>query len=338
MRSHSEVADFTHLSDNKYFARNYKGIRKLKFWLSIWLGNRKADQLMHETLKKKECYYGPFKGEYGHFLAHTLPFLSYLHRKGVKIHYCGMDIHRPLLIDESGQSIVASSHALRDFFAEVSPASNKTIPPVDVQQEIQKFEQKAGSSQLPFWNIGDESYYWFIHRNHTVTRGWMQGYHLEKYYGTKRINSVVIFPRSKGAKTSKNNGGPWDYQLLAETLSPYFDKVYICGHPSQVFQLEIKGNIELCITADNAEILRRCADSNLIITQHSGVNNLGEYTDTQVLIIYNGKPPIGSMQNTLRFRPFLVGQGRERHELAYAFSLEEVIDYVKHFRRLPGSK
>src|SRR5205823_14480788 len=114
---------------------------------------------------KKICYYGPFKGEFGHFLAHTLPFLMYLHKKGVKIRYCGMELHKPFLVDESGKSIISEFTPLRDFFAEVPPNSNTVVPPADVQKVISEWTKEAENSRLPFWNIGDDFYYWFIHRH-----------------------------------------------------------------------------------------------------------------------------------------------------------------------------
>lgn len=320
----------------------YISLHKLKGWalftfrMRIFAGNRKAWWRLQMTLLFKRCYYGPFKGEFGHFLAHTLPFLAYLHRRGVKIHYCGMELHKPFLVDESGQSIIHEFTPLRDFFAEVAPRSNSAIPPQDVQEVIAAFNKKAKRGIAPFWNIGDDFYYWFIHRNWLLRKPYTQGYDLSKVYGGKKENNVVIFPRSKGAKFSDNNGGPWDYQQLAEKLGPYFNKVLICGHPSQVLALEAKGNIELHITADNAVILEKCANSTLIITQHSGVNNLGEFVGTQVLLIYNGEGPIGSLHNTLRFRPSLMGQKtQQRFELAYAFSDAEILDYLqKHIARI----
>src|SRR5687768_14888004 len=220
------------LSDNKDFARQYRGLSYLRFWFKIWRGNRAAEKRLRETLKRKMCYYGPFKGEFGHMTAHTAPFLMYLHRQGVKIVYCGMEIHKPLLVDEQKKSILHDFRPLRDFFAEVSPSGNSTVPPADVQEEIRKFEKEAESSGLPFWNIGDNFYYWFIHRN-WLPEGHTYAYDLRKAYQTKEENSVCIFPRSKGAKFSKNNGERWDYQEVIEALKPHFDKVYICGHPSQ---------------------------------------------------------------------------------------------------------
>jgi hypothetical protein len=319
-------------SDNKTFASQYTGIERFRFWFKVWRGYAVAYIKLHYTLLVKKCYYGPFKGEFGHFLAHTLPFVSYLHSKGVKIYYCGMELHKPFLVDENGDSIIYQYIPLRDFFAEVSPRSNNTVPPADVQHEIEKFKKIAKNDFLtPFWNIDDEFYYWFIQRNWLLKGPYMKTYKLEKVYAKGKEKAAVIFPRKKGAAFSENNGGPWDYLEIARTISPYFDKVYITGHPSLSEDLKSEGNIEVCLSKDNRTILEICAKSELLITQHSGVNNLGEYTNNQVLLIYNGKPPIGSLQNTLRFRSYI----GTRHELDYAFTMEEIKEYAKNFTFKP---
>ena len=87
-------------SDNKGYAiqHNLKGLTLAKYWLKIYYNFYKADLRLKQTIKKGKCYYGPFKGEFGHMTAHTAPFLMYLHSKGVKIIYCGMELHKPLLI------------------------------------------------------------------------------------------------------------------------------------------------------------------------------------------------------------------------------------------------
>ena len=59
-----------------------------------------------KALRDKECYYGPFKGEFGHLLLHSVPFLMHLYNKGVKIHFCGVEIGKPFLIDDKGNSII----------------------------------------------------------------------------------------------------------------------------------------------------------------------------------------------------------------------------------------
>lgn len=333
---HSEVDGYRFpylLSDNRAYAiqRNLKGLSLIKFWLKIGWHYRKADKRLKETLNKGICYYGPFKGEFGHMTAHTAPFLMYLHKQGVKIIYCGMQLHMPLLVDENGKSIIHDFRPLRDFFAEVSPKSNSTVPPPDVQQEIKKFEDEARTSGYPFWNIGDNFYYWFIHR-HWLLNGHTQVYHLEKFYKTKEQNACCIFPRSKGAKVSHNNGEQWDYDKVIGILRQYFDTVYVLGHPSQVLNINASEGVVPCITADNARIFECVANSRLLVTQHSGVNNLGEYLNTPVLIIYKGGQSvsdIGSMNNTLRFRHAL----GNRHLLAFAFNEEQIAEYARKVSR-----
>ena len=317
------------LSDNKTFAKQYGFFARMRFWLKVARGYRAANKKLEETIRKGVCYYGPFKGEFGHMTAHTAPFLMYLHKKGVKIIYCGMELHLPLLVDDQKKSIIHEFHPLRDFFAEVSPRTNATVPPADVIAEIEKFNKLAEHSGYPFWNIGDDFYYWFIHRN-WLLRGHTSVYDLQKAYQTKDENSVCIFPRSKGGATSKNNGERWDYQELIKTVSPYFDKVYICGHPSQCESIQASGNVELCVSTNNAVMLEKCANSKLIITQHSGINNIGEYTNTKVLIIYKGGKTIsdiGSIYNTLRFRPSI----GKHFPLSFAFSLEQITEFAKGF-------
>ena len=319
-----------YFSDNDSFAiqNNLKGFALLKYRLKIKRGFKAADKRLKESIDKGKCYYGPFKGEFGHFTAHTLPFLMFLHSKGVKIIYCGMTLHLPFLIDEHGNSIISNFRPLRDFFAEVTPKSNGTIPPGDVQFEIDKFEKEANASGFPFWNIGDNFYYWFIHRNWLLNNH-TKVYHINKFYGPIKNNTCCVFPRNKGKSKSHNNGESWDYNEVINLLVPYFDKVFVCGHPSQVKELTINHpKVEICVSTDNTVMLKKTSSSKLIITQHSGVNNVGEFVNTQVLIIYKGGTKvddIGSMNNTLRFRHSL----ENKFPLAFAFNNEQIIDFVR---------
>ena len=316
------------LSDNKSFADSLKGLKRLRFWFKIWRDKRKAERKLKKSIEKGECYFGPFKGEFGHFLGHTAPFIGYLRKRGVRVHYCGMELHKPFLVDELGNPLVESYFTLRDFFHEVNPSSNTTRPPKDVQREIENFKFKAENSDSPFFNIDDDFYYWFIHRNWTVDHAYGKTPNLEKVYKIRDENSAVIFARKKGAATSKNNGAPWDYMELARSISPYFDKVYMAGHPSlSDSNLLEEGNIELRLSADNCDILEACCNASLIITQHSGACYIGEYTNSEVLTIYKGKAPIGSIRNTLRFKDY-VGQ---KYPLEFAFSEEEVVSFVEDF-------
>lgn len=285
--------------------------------------NRKIiERFYRDALKAKECYYGPFVGEFGHFLLHNLPFLMHLHHLGVRIHYCGMAIHGPFLRDEEGRSILAEYHSLRDFFGEVKPMTNRTEPPKDVMAEIEIFKQKARDSSLPFLDISQRELYWNALRNIQIGR-WQHVYDLSKVYGEGKKNTAVIFPRKKGGATTENNGGPWDYAEVARTLSPHFDHVYLVGHPSLSAEVEPEGNIEVKVSQDNTETLRYCAEARLIVTQHSGAVHIGGYVDTPVLIIYNGKPPIRGLFDTIRFRRFIA-----RRPLQYAFGYEEIENQI----------
>lgn len=277
-----------------------------------------------KALREKECYYGPFKGEFGHFLLHNLPFLSHLYQKGVKIHYCGMALHKAFLVDEKGNSLVYSFHELRDFFSEVAPHSNETVPPADVQTEVNNFTNKALKSGKAFLNIADKDMYWFVFRNWQLKKGRQYTFTIENVYKTKQENACVIFPRKKGNAVTPNNGGPWDYLQIARLVSPYFDKVYITGHPSMSAELNSEGNIEVCLSTDNKVVIEKCCNANLIITQHSGAVHIGIYTNTNVLLIFNGQPPIKGLIDTLRFRENLTNK-----KLNYAFNADQILDHVK---------
>lgn len=280
-----------------------------------------------KALRDKECYYGPFKGEFGHLLLHTTPFLMHLHKMGVKIHFCGLEIGRPFLINDKGESIIHKFHPLRDFFAEVPPCMNEAIPPADVQEEILKFQDIAYKSKKGYLNIADHDMYWFVFRNWQLN-GRQFMYPLQNVYKTKTENSCVIFPRKKGNAHTNNNGGPWDYMRIARMVAPYFDTVYITGHPSMSAELQAENNIEICISADNRVVLEKCSNASLIITQHSGAVHMGAYANAKVLLIFNGELPIRGLADTLRYRENLTSE-----PVNFAFSYSEIEDYVKLFNK-----
>ncbi len=307
----------------EYGRRNMNFRGKLKYNRMVMDKIAILNRFYTAALKEKECYYGPFKGEFGHFLLHNLPFIMHLHRKGVKVHYCGLDIHRPFMLDEDGKSIVASWHPLRDFFGEVRPVSNETVPPDDVQKDIRAFARKARKSGKPFLDISDRNLYWFVYRNWQLG-GRQHCYRLDKVYAKGKTNSCVIFPRKKGAAVTPNNGGPWDYMKVAEAMLEHFDEVRFVGHPSLSDQIEDRNGISVCLSCDNDTTLRHCAEARMIISQHSGAVHLGAYVNTPVLLIYNGKPPIKGLVDTLRFRKNL-----SQEPLHYAFSLDEIVNFAR---------
>jgi ADP-heptose:LPS heptosyltransferase len=110
---------------------------------------------------------------------------------------------------------------------------------------------------------------------------------------------------------------------IARAVAPYFDKVYLVGHPSLSAEAYPEGNIELKISSDNAETLKYCAEGLLIITQHSGAVHLGAWLNVPVLVIFNGAPPIKGLIDTLRFRRNIANR-----PLNYAFSLPEIVKFV----------
>jgi hypothetical protein len=311
--------NFTYVRQN-----NLRGKKLIKFWLKVIFVYIKAYLRLIATLYKKECYYGVFKGEFGHFLGHNLPFLMYLYSKGVKINYCGLEIHKPFMIDDKGNKIYKKFYALRDFFNEVKPSCNSVIPPDDVQLEIKKFEDDAKKSKLPFWNISDEFYYWFVHRSFLL-KGFTYTYELDKFYADTKENSCCLFPR-KINNFTKNQGRPWDYKEVIKVLLKHFDKVYICGHSAHIEEIDINDNNRVfMIKNDNYEMLKAVSKSKLIVTPHSGVVYLGEYVSSDILIIYDGASSpneIGSIRNTLRFKKQFKGKSK----FYYAFNLQQIDD------------
>ena len=289
---------------------HYLGI-VLRSYFKIW-------KFYLNTRRVKECFYGPFKGEFGHFLLHNLPFLSHLHERGIKIHYCGMELHRPFLVNNEGESIIFKYYPLRDFFSEKAPSMNCVLPPDDVQKEIDTFVETAQAARLPFLNLLDHNMYWFVFRNWQLN-GRQFKYNLDQVYKSSAEHSAVIFPRKKGAVFTLNNGGAWDYQEIASSLKPFFDKIYITGHPSMSANLREDEKIIVCLSADNSVILEKCSNASLILSQHSGAIHLGSYTNTNVLLIFNGTPPILGLSDSLRFRKNI-----DQRPLNYAFNIDEI--------------
>lgn len=295
--------------------------------------------LYYRTIIFKQCYIGPFAGEFGHLLAHYVPFVSYFHSKGVKVHYCGMELHKPFYVDENGQPITASYLAVRDFFAESPPSSNVIKEPEDVRAITSAFVAKAKKSFYPYWDLSNFDFYFYFFRWWKLKKGYMKSYDIGKVYRTQKENSVVLFPRKwnpnfpeRYAVQLKNNGEMWDYLELSRLLSRHFEKVYVMGHPVFTsFDFSSFGNVEAILTSDNRLIVEKCANTRLMITPHSGVNNLGVYTRTPVLMIYKGGREVGDIDVTNAFRKGL----KEKYPLMFAFSMEEVEDFVtKHLSQI----
>lgn len=300
---------------------------------SMWAYGIGAGIKYRITIISGRCYYGPFTGEFGHLLGHNLPFIAHLYSKGVKIQFCGMQIHKPFFKNESGDEIVSSYLALRDYFSQSAPDCNEAPEPLDIKDITSTFVTGAKKSLLPYWDNSNPDYYFNFFRWWVLRKGFNKVYDLSKIYKTKEENSVVIFPRKWNSnfpgdeeKQLKNNGEVWDYEKLSKSLIPYFDKIYVIGHPVfSAVDFSSFANVEVALTNDNAYTLEKCSNSRLIISQHSGTVYLGEYSNTPVLIIYKGGRHIGDIEITKQFKK---GLG-SKHPFSYAFSMDEIITHVK---------
>ncbi len=318
--------------DEHHYALQYSGISRSRFYFKIYRGYAVAYWKLLMTLLFKRCYFGTFNGEFGNFLSYVLPFLSYLHSKKVKIYYCGLDLYAPFMVDEQGKSIIHEFVKLPDFFKEVTPNTNDSTDLPSLHKDIiNKFDERARNSIYPFWNMNDNYFYWFIYRVWIVKGGpFMKTVQLNKLYKTKEENSVVVFPRAKKDKggIAPNYGEPWDYLELIDSIKGYFDKVYVLGHPAMSLPIKSYENVEVLISDNNYNLLEKCSNSKLIITQHSGTKYLGEYLNTQVLVIHKGTLPITGMLFNMVYN-YYIGT---RFNLHFAFSIEEIKKYCQKFK------
>lgn len=310
-------------------SKGYRGLNffgKIKFTQILFQNNKKLNHFEKLATKKKECYIGPFIGEFGNFLLHILPFISYLDNQGIKVHYCGLELHRPFLKNKEGKDFLASFVNLRDFFKEIKPSGNsiKRLPN-DVEESISTFIQQAKSSQLAFLDIfNDKDLYWYSFRNWQLENRQLT-YDLSKVYTTKKEDKVVVFPRKMAKNFTPNNGGRWDYNQLGEKLALHFEEVVFVGHPelSDTKKNE-NSNIRYAITGDNKDVLLECATAKLIITQHSGAMHVGAYVKTPVLLIFKGPTPIKGLDDSIRFR-----KNFAFNEVDIAFNEKEIEHYLK---------
>lgn len=328
-------AKFVQRIKKKVFLPIHVGVLKASNNLRLSIAYLGYYQLYYKSLLKKKCFFGPFTGEFGHLLGHNLPFVAHLYSKGVKVEFCGMDLHRCFFVDEAGKSIVSSYTPLRDFYKESAPSSNKADEPKDIHAVTKKFRATAERSGFPFWSNDDFDLYFYAFRWWALNNRFCKVFDLSKVYKTQEENAVVIFPRKWNTnfpemekKQLKNNGENWDYLEVAKAVSKIADKVYVIGHPQfSHVNFESFDNVEVCVTNDNQVILEKCCNSKIIISPHSGSVYLGEYTNSQVLIIYKGGREIGEIEMTERFKK---GLG-SKFPFAFAFSMEEIETFIKNY-------
>lgn len=307
-----------------------KTYQRFDFELNRSRNYLKAYLLFLKTFFYKECYFGPFVGEFGHLLSHVIPFISYLHSKGIKVHYCGPEIHYPYFFDNDNKLIVNSFQKLRDFYSEVSPIANDQIFPDDVKKDINNFINKAQSSGLPFWDIRTREFYWNTFCRWEYLNGFIKIYRPENKKNINTESSVVVFARKKG-EYSPVRGEDWDFQELVNEIKSLVPKVYVLGHPAFSHIIEETDNVEVTLTSDNSLILEKCKKADLIINQLSGTHYLGIYADTRVLLLLKGEIDNSNIQKDNKFRKKL----KEKYPLEYAYSLEDVKSVVANLNIQP---
>ncbi|MFK8013683.1 MAG: hypothetical protein AB8B80_16710 [Marinicellaceae bacterium] len=313
-----------------YANKGYRGLNlfgKVAFFKILSKNNRTLRTFYKKALSKKECYIGPFVGEFGNFLLHIVPFLSHLHKIGVKVNYCGLELHRPFLVDEENKLILHNYTTLRDFLKEVKPSGNniKNLPD-DIQKQINGFALEAKGSKYPFLNIyDDKNLYWYSFRNWQL-KNKQHVYDLSKVYRqTKVKNKLVIFPRKMIKTFTPNNGGVWDYTDLALKMISFFDEIVFIGHPELSSTTNIDHpKIRHAVSGSNYDVLSECASARMILTQHSGAMHVGAYTKTPVLLIFKGANSIKGLDDSIRFR-----KNFNFNDVEIAFAESEIISKIK---------
>ena len=295
--------------------------------------------LLIRTFYKKECYIGPFVGEFGHLLSHILPFISFLNSKGIKIHYCGPEIHKPFFRDLEGKLIYETYHELRDFYSEITPRCNEPVYPTDIQSDINKFQSNSKKNNSVYWNLLgnlrrykenypnylDKDLYWngfctWIYHNKFLKVHKFKN-SLKKYSFKKP--SIVLFARKKGGHSAVR-GDDWDYNELILKIKDYCHKITILGHPAFSHTFNETQKVKVLITSDNEVILNECRKANFIINQLSGTHYLGVYLDTPVLLLMKG---IFDKSNVLK-------DSKYRKALKSKFDLKLVENYIQLIKNL----
>jgi len=284
----------------------------LKYDITKWFYFNKSDLLLNDTLIKKECFFGPFVGEFGHLLSHIVPLLSYLKEKGVDVHYIGPAIHKAYFYDSKSNLIVKSYTDLRDFYSEVAPRCNDQIFPDDVKHQISIFKNDAKKSDLPFWDISKKSYYWFGICLWMYEKKYLHIY--TQFSGVKKLNQIVLFARKKGSH-SDVRGDDWDFQeVIDHIINNTNYNIIILGHPAYSHVLKESKRVRSILTNDNKVILEECSKSKFIINQLSGTHYLGLYSDTNVILLLKG--------NNIDYSNYL-------KDLKYRLLLNPSIDLLK---------
>jgi hypothetical protein len=280
---------------------NWRG--KVGFRLELVFHKIILTKFLFNAKNTGECFIGPFYGEFGNFLLHFLPFISYLNRRKIKCTICVLDKYVPFLRDHSKQLLYNNIYILNSKLLDKNTtASANTLNnfPAEFELKISLFKKAAVASRTPLLDLSQSNLYWYSFRNWQL-RSKQYFYNLSE--SNIKSNKVVIFPRRKGAQYTANNGEELDYRIIANILSAYFQEVVLIGDPSMSDTTNIESNERIIIkTGNNDTVIKECSEARLIVSQHSGAIHVGLYTSTPCLIIFKGNLPIKGLDDTIRFR------------------------------------
>lgn len=296
-------------------------LSKLSHYFKVFVGFIKSYMFLIKTLYHRECYLGPFVGEFGHLLSHVIPFVTFLHKRGVKVHYCGPLIHKPFFYDQNGIAITYSYFELRDFYSEVSPICNNQVYPIDVKAKVDAFCSNACRSNVPFWDIRDSFYYWEVFCKWEYFNNFVSVNKHTKVSTSEK--SVVLFARKKGGY-SPVRGDDWDFQSVVDNIKVLVDKVYVLGHPAFSHNIKSDDKVEVLLSGDNKVLIDKCKRANIIINQLSGTHYLGVYFDTPVLLLLQGEIDYSNIEKDRKYRHKL----GVKHDFIFVHSLEDLKFYI----------
>lgn len=303
--------------------RHYSGFEKVTLPLFFLRQHLRYERILTHAIKGKEIWVGPAYPEFGHVLLHLLPFLSYCRHKLEirKFHICANEVYLPYF-----QTILGDDHLvfypLKDRISSISPQSNR-VPKASLDEESSQLFQRTKIHNCHF-DLSDQKAYWNVFRNWTLAMGYQFLPIAEKPQARNEGINFVLFPRKKGASTTENNGGPWDYAEIAKMLSKC-GSLTVAGHPDLSYTNGFADIPNLSFAWNNEEIIKATRKADLVITQHSGACILGDYFGVDTLIIFNGEPPIKGLEETYRFRRLI-----KKGKFYFAFSLLEIDGFLKN--------
>lgn len=292
-----EIGEET-FAEKGYRGLNWKG--RLGFWFKLKNHKYQLSSFLKTAFKKGVCAVGPFYGEFGNFLLHYLPFISYLHREGIEIVICCDSKFEPFLIDTEGEKLFKKLFALPKANFQKAPSGNYlSIIPQEYEKPIADFRLFANQSKMPLLDLSDADLYWYSYRNWQLN-GRQHFYNLAS--NVKKKNKVVLFPRKKGPAFTNNNGERLNYNEICSILAEYFDEVVIIGQPDMSDNSIVETSKIKFKLGNNETVIKEASEAQLIVSQHSGAVHVGLYTNTPSLMIFQGVLPIKGLDDTVRFR------------------------------------